>query len=128
MCNLSNPGTLRSEIKEKTVTSNLSPQLQYACRYWVEHLKRSQRSIADEDAVHIFLRTYLLHWLEAMSLVGETSQCTRLLVKLQALVAVRSLAQNTYPPYTDLQHSQLQARVQASSTMRTGLCCVLVQL
>ncbi|KAF3027222.1 hypothetical protein E8E12_000071, partial [Didymella heteroderae] len=75
ICGLSKPGTLRSEIGEETVASSLPPELQYACRYWVEHLQRSQQSIADGDAVHVFLQTHLLHWLEAMSLMEETSQC-----------------------------------------------------
>ncbi|KAF2624116.1 hypothetical protein BU25DRAFT_348524 [Macroventuria anomochaeta] len=86
MCSFLKPGTLRSEIGEETVASSLPPELQYACRYWVEHLMRSQQSIAEGDAVHIFLQTHLLHWLEAMSLIGETSQCVRLLARLQALV------------------------------------------
>jgi hypothetical protein len=91
MCNLSEPGTLRSEIREETVASSLPPELQYACCYWVEHLTRSQQNIVDGDAVHVFLQTHLLHWLEAMSLMGETGQCVRLLARLQALVAVRGL-------------------------------------
>jgi hypothetical protein len=88
MCSLSQPGTLRSEIGEETVAHSMPPELQYACRYWVEHLERSQQSIADGDTVHVFLQTHLLHWLEAMSLMGETGQCVRLLARLQALVAV----------------------------------------
>jgi hypothetical protein len=92
ICSLSGPGTLRSEIVEETVASSLPPELQYACRYWVEHLERGKRSIADGDAVHVFLSTHLLHWLEAMSLMGETGQCVRLLARLQALVVVKSLA------------------------------------
>ena len=39
--------------------------------------------------MHVFLQTHLLHWLEAMSLMGETGQCVRLLARLQVLVAVR---------------------------------------
>jgi hypothetical protein len=89
MCNLSGPGVLKSDIDEGIITSNLPPELQYACRYWVEHLERSQQSIADGGAVHVFLQTHLLHWLEVMGLIGETSQCVRLLARLQALVAVR---------------------------------------
>jgi hypothetical protein len=89
MCSLLKPGTLRSEVKEERVARSLPPELQYACRYWVEHVERSQQSIADGDAVHVFLQTHLLHWLEVMSLIGETSQCVRLLARLQALVAVR---------------------------------------
>jgi hypothetical protein len=89
MCSLSQPGTLRSEIGEETVAAGLPSELQYACRYWVEHIERGQQSVADGDAVHVFLQTHLLHWLEAMSLIGETDQCVRLLARLQALVAVR---------------------------------------
>ena len=88
ICGLSKAGTLRSEVAEETVASSLPPELQYACRYWVEHVERSQQSIVDGDAVHVFLQTHLLHWLEAMSLMGETGQCVRLLARLQALIAV----------------------------------------
>jgi hypothetical protein len=94
MCSLLKPGTLRSKIGEETVTSSLLPELRYACRYLVEHLERSQQSIADGDAVHVFLQTHLLHWLEAMSLMRETDQCVRLLARLEALVAVSDPAQN----------------------------------
>lgn len=89
LCGLFKPGTLRSEVAEETVASSLPPELQYACRYWVEHLQRSQQSIVDGGAVHVFLQTHLLHWLEAMSLIGETDECVRLLARLQALIAVR---------------------------------------
>jgi hypothetical protein len=88
ICGLSQPGALRSEVEEETVASSVSPELRYACRYWVEHVERSQQSIADGDTVHVFLQTHLLHWLEAMSLVEETRQCVRLLARLQALIAV----------------------------------------
>ena len=59
-------------MKEETVASSVSPELRYACRYWIEHVKRSHQSIIDGGAVHVFLQTHLLHWLEAMSLMGET--------------------------------------------------------
>jgi hypothetical protein len=90
MCGLSGPGTLRSEMQEETVASSLPPELQYACRYWVEHLERSQQSLADGDTVPC--QTHLLHWLEVMGLIGETNQCVRLLARLQTLVAVRNSA------------------------------------
>jgi hypothetical protein len=92
MCGLSGPGTLRSEIQEETVASSLPPELRYACRYWVEHLERSQQSLVEGDVVHVFLQTHLLHWLEVMGLIGETNQCVRLLARLQTLVAVRNSA------------------------------------
>ncbi|KAF2631394.1 hypothetical protein BU25DRAFT_407050 [Macroventuria anomochaeta] len=92
MCSLSGPGTLKSEIDAGSISINLSPELQYSCRYWVEHLERSQHSIADADEVHDFLQTHLLHWLEAMSLMEETSQCVRLLTRLQTLVGLSASA------------------------------------
>jgi hypothetical protein len=105
MCSLPGPGTLRSEINPGSISSSLPPELQYACRYWVEHIEHGQRSIADGDAVHAFLQTHLLHWLEAMSLMGESGQCVRLLTRLQVLVAVRILAWKVYSLYTNLQLS-----------------------
>jgi hypothetical protein len=88
MCNLSDPGGLRRNIDEDTIEHNLQPELQYACRYWVDHLERSGRGIEDGDATHHFLERHLLHWLEAMSLVNETSRCVRLVARLQALATV----------------------------------------
>ncbi|RAQ98842.1 vegetative incompatibility protein HET-E-1 [Stemphylium lycopersici] len=85
MCGLSGPGVLRSEIDEQTVASSLSPDLQYACRYWVDHLKQSQQHIVDGDMTHVFLQKHFLHWLEAMSLMGESSRCVDLLDSLQAI-------------------------------------------
>ncbi|KAH0533919.1 hypothetical protein FGG08_007466, partial [Glutinoglossum americanum] len=85
MCKLLNPGTLRREINEQTIATCLSPELQYACRYWAHHLEQSDRHIHDEDPIHLFLQKYFLYWLEAMSLIGETYKCIRIIKRLQAL-------------------------------------------
>jgi hypothetical protein len=111
MCSLLKPGTLRSEVAEEIVASNLPPELQYACCYWIEHLERGQQSIADKDTSDVFLQTHLLHWLEAMSLIGETSRCVRLLARLQALVTVGSPAWKIAALYIDLHRSHQQAPV-----------------
>ncbi|CAI9635548.1 unnamed protein product [Alternaria burnsii] len=87
MCSLSESGVLRSEIDESTIASSLPPDLQYACRYWVDHLKQSQHDIVDGDTTHLFLQKHLLHWLEAMSLIRESSRCVDLLHSLQALAS-----------------------------------------
>ncbi|CAN9164932.1 unnamed protein product [Alternaria alternata] len=88
MCSLLEPGALRGEIDECTITSSLPPDLQYACRYWVDHLKQGQQNIVDGDITHLFLQEHLLHWLEAMSLIKESSRCVNLLDSLQALVSL----------------------------------------
>lgn len=82
--------TSGSEIDKRTIASGLPPELQYACRYWVDHLEHSQHKIVDGDATHLFLQKHLLHWLEAMSLMKETNQCAHLLAKLRAIVVVRT--------------------------------------
>lgn len=87
MCGLQ-PGTLSSEVNKGKITSHLSPELQYACRYWVYHLKQSQRHISDQDSTDKFLQKHFLHWLEAMSLVGDTNSCPSLLETLYTLVNV----------------------------------------
>jgi hypothetical protein len=91
MCSLSAPGVLRSEIDEGSIASSLPPELQYACRYWVNHLKQSQQDIVDKDTTHLFLQKHLLHWLEAMSLMGQSSRCVYLLDSLRALTSVGSI-------------------------------------
>jgi len=88
MCDLQ-PGSLRYEINEGRIISHLSPELQYACRYWVYHLKQSQRYVSDKATVDTFLRKHFLHWLEAMSLIGDTNKCVSLLETLSTLVKVR---------------------------------------
>lgn len=90
ICGLSGPGVLKDEIDEQTIATSLLPDLQYACCYWVDHLKQGRQSIADGDVTHLFLQKHLLHWLEAMSLIRESSRCINLLDSLQALVSVRS--------------------------------------
>ena len=90
MCDLQ-PGTLRSEVDEGKIISHLSPELQYACRYWVYHLKQSQRLVSDKATIDTFLQRHFLHWLEAMSLIGDTNKCISLLETLSILVEVRLL-------------------------------------
>jgi hypothetical protein len=73
ICGLKMPGKLRSEVNQQIINANLSPALQYACQYWVHHLKESKHNIEDDDFVHTFLTSHLLHWLEALSLLGSLS-------------------------------------------------------
>jgi hypothetical protein len=93
MCSLVGPGVLRSEIDDGTIASSLPPELQYACRYWTSHLIQSKEHIVDGDTTHLFLQKHLLHWLEAFSLMRDSSQCFYLLDSLQVLADV-SLSDN----------------------------------
>lgn len=88
MCNLSNPGALKSEVSEGKIDRCLQPEIRYACRYWVHHLEQSKKRICDRDPVSVFLQKHLLYWLETMSLIKETSQSIRMINRLQLLTDV----------------------------------------
>ena len=64
---------LRSELDQQTINAHLPPEVQYACQYWVHHLKESKHNIEDDGPVHTFLTNHLLHWLEVLSLLGRLS-------------------------------------------------------
>jgi hypothetical protein len=85
MCDLL-PDSKRIDVDEWIIARSLPPELQYACRYWVHHLEQGQYHINEEDSTHIFLQAHFLHWLEAMSLIGETNKCIYMIEKLQTLV------------------------------------------
>jgi hypothetical protein len=86
MCNLPNHGTLRAEIDGRVIAKYLPPDVQYACRFWVYHLKESQIRIHDSDLVYVFLQDHFLHWLESLSLLGRIAESIQLVGTLQAVV------------------------------------------
>ncbi|KAF3278881.1 hypothetical protein TWF970_004425 [Orbilia oligospora] len=88
ICRLELPGILRSEINEILVQKYISPELQYACRYWVYHLTRSGNKICDDDQTHRFLERRLLHWLEAESILGDLENTIQMAEDLRAIVDV----------------------------------------
>jgi NACHT domain len=90
ICNLQTPGTLRTEISSRTVDVYFPAGVKYACRYWVYHLEQSKPSIHDGEQVHIFLQNHLLHWLEALSLIGKASESIAMIGTLQSILEVTS--------------------------------------
>lgn len=83
ICELESPGTHRTEIADETIKTLIPPQVQYACRFWVYHIKRSQSSIKDGDDCHSFLHSHFLMWLEALSLLGRMSESASLVTDLK---------------------------------------------
>ena len=86
ICNLPGHGTLRAEVDDRIIANHLPPDIQYACRFWVYHLKESQTRINDGDAIHRFLQDHLLHWLESLSLLGRIAESINLVQTLQTTV------------------------------------------
>jgi hypothetical protein len=121
ICSLVGPGVLRSEVDDEAVASSLPPELQYACRYWTSHLIQSKEHIVDGDTTHLFLQKHLLHWLEAMSLMGDSSRCFHLLNSLQALAGVGFIL-DLSQCCANMQDSRLQALLKAFYMTQSDLC------
>ena len=88
ICGLDSEGTSRSEINRETINRCLSLELQYACRYWVQHLVQSNDLEAAMHNAFVFLREHFLHWVEAMSLLGLVSEIVGLIIVLQSAIHV----------------------------------------
>ena len=62
----------------------ISPQLAYACSYWVDHLLDASReeSRSEPPVVEKFLRDKLLYWLEGLTAIGRFRTAADLLTRL----------------------------------------------
>jgi hypothetical protein len=82
ICDLRAPGTLGSEVDSCRVEQCLPADLQYACRYWVQHLQRAQIDLCGRGQVYEFFQKHFLHWLEALSLIGKISEGGHMVTEL----------------------------------------------
>ncbi|EED20635.1 platelet-activating factor acetylhydrolase isoform 1B alpha subunit, putative [Talaromyces stipitatus ATCC 10500] len=72
ICGLSSYGTPRTNIDNQAINKHLSADLQYSCRYITS-------SMAFD-----FMKQHLLHWLEALSLIGVISEAVAMMDMLQS--------------------------------------------
>lgn len=96
ICNLPHAGTQRSEIDRYTVGHCLPPELHYACQYWAHHLLRSPSPAHELIRAFSFLKTHLLHWIEAMSLLGMLSEAVGAIRELQEVIQVSVRISNLF--------------------------------
>jgi hypothetical protein len=88
ICNLPNEGTQCNEISKASIQHYITPALKYACRYWVHHLVQCTDYTGMVQDAFLFLQTHFLHWVEAMSLLGLTSEILGILDRLQTATSV----------------------------------------
>jgi dephospho-CoA kinase len=74
ICGLSFPGTRRSGVDGAQFEERMSPELQYACMYWVYHQTKVDLEPNDSHEVYDFLTTHFLHWVEALSVMGRAGE------------------------------------------------------
>ncbi len=91
ICCFDRPGIETTEITPAKVLTQLPREVQYACAHWVSHLQASDVKPEDDDFVHDFLRQYLLHWFEALSLIGKVSEGVLALISLEVRISVSPL-------------------------------------
>lgn len=90
-CELPSDGTNIFEIDWESINDHLLPELQYACRYWIYHLVRCTDCTGFKNIIQdafLLLRKHLLHWIEAMSLMGLTSEILDLLDHFKTAIPV----------------------------------------
>jgi len=89
VCGQCMPGVLVSDVNTSHVQQCLPPEAQYACLYWVRHLISSGQRLLDNGDMHQFLREHALHWMEAMSWMGKTSEAIEAMTMLESTTEVR---------------------------------------
>lgn len=89
ICGQSAPGVLVSDVSISHVQKCLPPEAQYACLYWVRHWVSSGQRLLDNEDMHEFLREHALHWMEAMSWMGKTSEAIEAMTLLKSIIGVR---------------------------------------
>lgn len=94
ICDLPFDGSPRSQIDTSSRNKCIPSELQYSCRYWIDHLIRTKDPSAQKDDVFSFLQKHFLHWAEAMSILGDISMTIGLLDMLRSAIQV-SLLGNT---------------------------------
>jgi hypothetical protein len=91
ICDLRTPEIPRADVDKQTIDAHLPLDIQYACQYWVYHAKECGSVICDDEQVYNFLKCHLLHWLEALSLIGRVSESISMINDLIAMLDVSDL-------------------------------------
>jgi hypothetical protein len=102
MCHLGQPGVLATEVEKSTVERNLSPDVQYACQFWVDHFQWSEIEPCNYDQIHQFLEEHFLHWLESLSLIRKVSEGVLMMTTLLSILSVSGFVPYKMIPETDL--------------------------
>jgi hypothetical protein len=88
ICGVDIPGVPAADGGGSQVEQCLSPEIQYACLYWIEHLQESGAELYDNGQVHQFLKVHLLHWLEVLSWMRRVSEGIHAIASLQSIALV----------------------------------------
>lgn len=85
ICKVIQPGTFAAEVPRTIIEACIPTHMRYACQHWVQHFAECEEH---KQSVLSFLQKHLLHWLEAMSWIGRTSEAISSLQRLALTVTV----------------------------------------
>lgn len=88
LCGVVNPGIQRSEVARSEVDDNLPEAVSYPCSYWAQYILESGEPVNDDSHVHRFLEKHFLHWMEALSRLGNASKVVQILDTLMVAADV----------------------------------------
>ncbi|KAJ5885241.1 hypothetical protein N7495_009751 [Penicillium taxi] len=86
ICRLPSDGAQHADIDYRTINHYISPELQYACRYWAHHLVQSKNLHAMIHEAYLFLQNHFLHRMEAMSILGLIAEVLGIIHLLQSAI------------------------------------------
>jgi hypothetical protein len=87
MCDLRRLGT-RVGVRRSDVNKSVPFAVQYACRYWVYHLKRSDVDAQEHRGIAEFFEARFLFWLETLALIGRLADGIAMLQLLETRLPV----------------------------------------
>jgi hypothetical protein len=89
ICGVGSPGWPATDVENSRMEQCLPSAVQYACRYWAQHLQNGGIQLHDNDQVHQFLKVHLLHWLEALGWMGRVPDGIYAISSLESIAFVR---------------------------------------
>jgi hypothetical protein len=84
MCDLREPGSLVEDVSAALIDQRFPPHVGYACRYWIQHVYRSD-SAMDQEQIARFLQLHFLCWLEALSLLRKLDEAVEIVSLLDQI-------------------------------------------
>ncbi|RKL50111.1 hypothetical protein BFJ70_g1278 [Fusarium oxysporum] len=90
ICHLGFPGTPRTTLKAEFIDACIPLEVQYACIYWIHHQVVAGVGHGDVKRIFEFLEEHLLHWIEALNLLGRAYQITGLIRNLRSILDIKS--------------------------------------
>jgi hypothetical protein len=79
ICKLETSHIIHDDIPDlkMRVRDNIPTHLQYACRFWTDHIHQCNFDIQIAEEVEYFMTNQFLYWLEVMSMLRKANRVTQ---------------------------------------------------